>query len=145
MQDCDQGDDACLGDCYDQGDAAAQQAYDDLAQCVNQSGCNDQQSCDRACGQEADACFGGGAGGPGGVPGGPGGGGQLGCGGVLDCLNACDPNDDACGQDCFDLGSDQAGQLLDALGQCLDDSQCMSQRACQQACGDEIDACFNDQ
>jgi hypothetical protein len=75
----------------------------------------------------------------------------LSCTGINDCMATCNPNDQACIQDCMNQGSAEAQQQLNGLIQCLIDNgaqQCPPGDAqCQndiimEFCMDEYTACF---
>ncbi len=75
----------------------------------------------------------------------------LTCVGINDCMATCNPNDQACLQDCMNQGSAEAQQQLNGLIQCLIDNgaqQCPAGDAqCQndiitEFCMDEYTACF---
>ena len=75
----------------------------------------------------------------------------LTCVGINDCMSTCNPNDQACIQDCMNQGSAEAQQQLNGLIQCLIDNgaqQCPPGDAqCQndiimEFCMAEYTACF---
>ncbi|MCA9545896.1 MAG: hypothetical protein KC613_15940, partial [Myxococcales bacterium] len=148
----------CLGNCADQacaqacladGSPAAQGQFNAVQQCIVQNNCAgpdgsvDQACAEAACGNEINACFGGGGGG------GPMG--NLSCSEFLQCLNTCPPNDQACQQGCVEDTSAEGFNAYNAVVECAQVNNCFgadgsADTACLEAnCGGEVEACFGEQ
>ena len=66
------------------------------------------------------------------------------CAGIVQCLQDCGSDDVACQQACVDSADEESRTLYEAAAECIRMSGCEgSDNACiNQACGDEINACF---
>jgi len=122
---CGQDDQACFDDCVSQGDRQAQVLIDDIFACLQASG-GDQAACQN----EIEACLGAAP-----PPG------DLDCGGIFDCANACPANDQNCVQGCLAAGTPAAQDQAINLSQCAQEAE-MNGQDVETACADLIEACF---
>ena len=146
---------ACATNCDTQvTEQAAKNALHALFQCIVDSQCEDTACIEQRCGDELNACYGGGGQpvcGDGACEAGetaqscpqdcqaPGG---LSCAEGFDCIASCET--DACATNCEAQITDQAAKnALYALFQCIVDNQCEDTACVEQFCANEINACFD--
>ncbi len=117
-------DQACQNNCASQATQEGLQTYDAVANCYQTNQCQDEACLDMNCATEYQAC----------VP--PV---NLSCADALNCLLACDQNDEICQYSCYLDAQDSAvTPLNDYLG-CLNMQQCDSLDCA--ACSTQASAC----
>ncbi len=138
LRSCDPMDELCEGQCIRRTRAESYQNYADAIECI-QANCSDNFSdndCQRQfCNDELDLCF---------LEGVEYGG--LACGALLDCVYGCEDEIDgaSCFRACVDSADREARTLLTDVRQCIFDSDCEGQEACEAACSTPVAACRAD-
>jgi hypothetical protein len=125
----------CAEACFDRASPEAGAQLDAIGACIQASGC-EGPACNTACAGPIAECYGEPAPAPPGEPGG-----ALTCEGILDCANACNPNDRACIDGCIDSGTADAQAGIAAIGACVNRTGCESDAECSALCGAEVEAC----
>ncbi len=141
LNDC-AGDGDCLQACREVGSPDAVLAIDAIFACIAENACADadgaiDQDClQTECPGELELCFG--------APPEPSG--DATCGELNECLTLCG-DDDACEFACVEGASPEALELLQNAAACFQEADCEEgDGPCfQEACGDVIDACLEDE
>lgn len=134
-------DQSCVQSCFQNGTSEGQGRFNDLLACLQntiqtgQCGQEDFACQNQACGTELTACVG---------EQGPMMTGTLSCSDLNACFSMCNPNDQACVQDCFNNATATAQQQYGAIITCAQNSGCPeADNACvNNACSSEIQACL---
>ncbi|MBN2496232.1 MAG: hypothetical protein JXR96_16685, partial [Deltaproteobacteria bacterium] len=158
------GDEACVMDCFAQGDPQARQLALALYQCMLENDCQDEQCIMTYCQDELSDCMNqpsctdndGDGYGEGGDCLGPDCndndpncwegdcclGTGLTCPEIMECGLGCGPDDVNCIMDCLNRGNPQARQLAMDLLMCAMENNCQDQDCLLAFCADELQACF---
>jgi hypothetical protein len=109
---CSEGDQACYEYCVNSASLLAQAVYNNLVQCLSDSGyfdcAPDDEKClsdaESECLDELDACF---------PPG------TKSCEEMFDCMDTCEKTDQACYSNCYQSGTKEAQATFGASVDCI--------------------------
>jgi len=152
---CADGEQACIDDCFSQGNSASQNAVSAIGACVRENGCSDNDCVEANCAAQVRTCDDdeGGALTPPSTPDAPSdpvvpapspAEDTLTCNEIFGCFGDCTAGDSDCFDACYNEGSARAQQGVQGISECIRDTGCETQECIQESCAEQIEFCDSD-